>query len=414
MEKLALYGGTPVKTTPFGKGRRFGEEELLQLKEALEQDTLFYWSGESKKVKAFCRKFADMYGMKHCASVSSGTAGIHTALGALGVTEGDEVITGPVTDMGTVIGILYQNAIPIFADLDPHTYGMDPESIEARITDKTKAIVVVHLAGNPCDMDPIMAVARKHGVYVVEDCAQSYLSYYKGRLAGTIGDIGCFSTNDFKMISTGDGGMIVTNDEELYVRAFRFADKNYDRFHTDDPRREILSLAPNYRMTELQGAVGIAQLDRLEWICRKRNEYNERVTKEISGLPGIYPPKVMEGCKSSYWFYLMRVNKAEAGFDAETFAKALNAEGVSAGKGYIPCCIYEYPMFQEKTAYRGTHAPFDSKYYGREIHYGHGLCPTAEEILETSVQIRIREHFTEQDVTDIITAIKKISAYFAG
>ena len=236
MEKLALFGGRPVKTGPFGKGRRFGEAELQQLKEALDQNTLFYWSDNSSKVKTFSEKFASMYGMKYCVSVSSCTASIHTALGALGVTEGDEVITGPVTDMGSVIGILFQNAIPVFADLDPHTYNLNPESIEERITDKTKAILVIHLAGNPSDMDAIMGIAKKHGVYVVEDCAQSYLSYYKGKLAGTFGDAGCFSTNDFKLISTGDGGMIIMNDEDLYNRAFRFADKNYDRFGRVDIR----------------------------------------------------------------------------------------------------------------------------------------------------------------------------------
>ena len=413
MEKLALFGGSPVKTRPFGTGKRFGEAELQQLKEALDQNTLFYWSDNSSKVKTFCGKFARMYGMKYCVSVSSCTASIHTALGALGVTEGDEVITGPITDMGSVIGILYQNAIPIFADLDPYTYNLDPKSIEERITDKTKAILVIHLAGNPSDMDAIMGVAKKHGVYIVEDCAQSFLSYYKGQLAGTFGDAGCFSTNDFKHISTGDGGMIVTNDENLYYRAFRFADKNYDRFGHVDIRNEIESLAPNYRMTELQGAVGIAQLDKLEWICDTRNSYCERITKEISGLPGIYPPKVLEGCKSSYWFYLMRINKEEAGFDAGAFAEALNAEGIPAQLGYIPCCIYEYPLFKEKSAYKGTHAPFDSRYYGREIHYEKGLCPIAEEILATSVMLRVKEHYTEEDVTDIITAIKKISAYYA-
>ena len=136
MEKIAMLGGTPVKTTPFGTGKRFGEEELQQLKEALEQNTLFYWYGE--KVKTFTKKFADMYGAKYCVATSSGTAGIHVALGAVGITCGDEVITSPITDMGSVIGILYQNAIPVFADLDPHTYNMDPKSIEKCIPRRPK------------------------------------------------------------------------------------------------------------------------------------------------------------------------------------------------------------------------------------------------------------------------------------
>src|SRR5690554_4420555 len=195
------------------------------------------------------RKFAEMYGVDYCVATSSGTASINVALGTVGVTAGDEVITSPITDMGTVIGILYQNAIPIFADLDPHTYNLDPKSVEEKITDKTKAILVVHLAGNPADMDAIMEIAKKHDIKVIEDCAQSYMSYYKGKLVGTIGDIGCFSLNDFKHISAGDGGMCLLNDEETYKKAFRFADKNYDRFSKDpSATRRIEFLAPNYRM----------------------------------------------------------------------------------------------------------------------------------------------------------------------
>jgi dTDP-4-amino-4,6-dideoxygalactose transaminase len=153
MSKLALFGGEKAKKTPWGTGKRFGTEELKQLEEALEQNTLFYWYGN--KVKEFTQKFANMYGMKHCAATTSGSASIHVALGAAGVTAGDEVITTGITDMGTLIGILYQNAIPIFADLMPHTYNPNPKSIESKITDKTKAIVIVHLAGNPADMDQL-------------------------------------------------------------------------------------------------------------------------------------------------------------------------------------------------------------------------------------------------------------------
>ena len=251
MVKLAIFGGEKVKKVPFGTGKRFGDEELKYLKEALDQNTLFYWSGSM--VKRMNATFSEMYGMKHCVATSSGTAAIHVALGALGITEGDEVITSPITDMGSVIGIMFQNAIPVFADLDPHTYNLSPASIESKITDKTKAIVVVHLAGNPADMDEIMALAKKYNLKVVEDCAQSYMSYYRGRLAGTIGDIGCFSLNDFKHISAGDGGMLLMNDEDLYIKAHKFADKNYNRFSTDpDSLRRIEFLAPNYRMSELQ------------------------------------------------------------------------------------------------------------------------------------------------------------------
>ncbi|NLC68293.1 MAG: DegT/DnrJ/EryC1/StrS family aminotransferase [Clostridiaceae bacterium] len=411
MGELALLGGEKVKTTPFGSGKRFGEEELRQLKEALEQNTLFYWAGN--KVKEFTKKFASLYGVKHCVAVSSGTASLHVALGAIGITCGDEVITSPITDMGTVIGILYQNAIPVFADLDPYTYNLDPKSVEEKITGKTKAIIVVHLAGNAADMDTIMDIARRYNLKVIEDCAQSYMCYYKGRLAGTIGDIGCFSLNDFKHISVGDGGMLVMNDDKLYENALRFADKNYNRLAKDPmATRAIQYLAPNYRMNELMGAVAIAQLDKLESICKRRNVYGDGITKGITGLPGIHPHKVLEGCKSSYWFYMFRVDEDVLEVSRDEFSKALAAEGIPNSAGYIPICVYEYDIFTRKNAYPGTGCPFDCKYYGRDIEYYKGLCPTAEEILRTAVKITVNEFYTEQDLADVVAGIRKVSEYY--
>ena len=410
MTELALYGGPKTKTTPFGTGSRFGDTELKYLKEALNQNTLFYWFGD--KVKQLTAKFADMYGMKHCVATSSGTAAIHVALGACGITAGDEVITSPITDMGTVIGILFQNAVPVFADLDPHSYCLDPKSVEAKITDRTKAILVVHLTGGPADMDAIMDIARRHNLRVIEDCAQSYLTEYKGRLCGTIGDIGCFSLNDFKQITAGDGGLLLMNDEELYQTAFRFADKNYQRLPTKTASRDVTFLAPNYRMNELTGAVGLAQLDRLEAICRRRTEIGDRLTAALSKLPGIYPPKVEPDSKSTYWFYMFRINEQEAGVSRDVFSDALTAEGIDNLRGYIPTCIYEYDMFTNRTAYLGTHCPFDCPYGAGSYSYGKGLCPTAEEILQTAIRFNFNEFYTDQDVDDMIAAVEKISRYF--
>jgi dTDP-4-amino-4,6-dideoxygalactose transaminase len=409
---LALFGGEKAKKTPWGTGRRFGKEELLQLEEALDQNTLFYWHGN--KVRQFTQKFADMYGVSHCVATSSCTAAIHVALGALGVSAGDEVITTAITDMGTVIGILYQNAIPVFADLMPHTYNADPKSIEEKITDKTKAIIVVHLAGNAADMDPIMEVARRRGVKVIEDCAQSYLATCKGRLAGTFGDIGCFSTNDFKHISTGDGGMLIMNDEEIYLKALRFADKNYDRLSTAPASMgKIECLAPNYRMTELQGAVGIAQLDRLSWICAQRTRYGDGLSDGIRDLPGIHVPEVLAGSRSTYWFYMLRIDEKEAGLTRDEFCKALQAEGVGCTAGYIPACVYEYDLFKYKNAYDGTDCPFGCRLHGRDVEYAKGLCPVSEEILDTAVRLTVNEFYTEQDLAEVIEAIRKISAYYS-
>ncbi|WNQ11894.1 DegT/DnrJ/EryC1/StrS family aminotransferase [Paenibacillus aurantius] len=406
-EQLALNGGPKVKETPFGTGKRFGFEEAKELLEALEQNTLFYHFGG--KVKQFLSDFNDIYGVKYSVAASSGTAAIHVALGAAGVTVGDEVITSPITDQGTLVGILYQNAIPVFADLDPHTYNMVPASIEARITPRTKAIVVVHLAGNPCDMDPIMDIAAKHGIKVIEDCAQSYLTRYKGRLAGTIGDYGCFSTNDFKHISTGDGGMVTINsgDEADFRTAHAFADKNYERFGST-VTRDLRGLAPNYRMTELQGAVGIAQLKKLHDICSKRTRHGNRITEGITGLPGILPHKVEAGNESTYWFYMMRLDTAQLTCTREEFSAALAAEGIPNQPGYIPDVVYMQPLFQNRQAYLGSHFPFDLT----GATYERGLCPEGEAILQTAVRFGVSEFYTDGDVEDIIRGIRKVAEHF--
>ena len=393
---LSLHGGTPYKTTPFGTGKRFSGREMEYLQEALEQNTLFYYFG--KLVTRFTQRFAQMMDMPYCTATSSCTAAVHTALGVLGVGPGDEVITAPITDMGGVIGILYQGATPIFADVNPHTYNMTPAAIEAAVTPRTKVILVTHLAGNPCDMDGILAVARSRGLFVVEDCAQSYYSYYKGRLVGTFGDIGCFSTNDFKHISTGEGGMCVMRDRALYEKALRFADKGYNRLgKTTQALRAVESLCPNYRMSELQGAVGLAQLERLEWICAQRRALGDALTQKLQGIDGVSVHKVEEGNQSSYWFYLARVDNEKFPGGHARFAQALTAEGVPVEAGYIGRCVYAYELFHNGSL---PHA----------VHYPKGLCPVAEQVLGDCVKIPLSEFYTPADIDDIAGAIRKIGA----
>lgn len=411
-EKLALYGGEKLKSTPFGAGNRFGENDLHHLKEALEQGTLFYWYGD--KVKSLTKKFAEIYDMPYCVAASSGTAAVHVALGICGVTAGDEVITSPITDMGTIIGILFQNAVPVFADLDPHSYTLDPKSVEEKITDKTKAIIAVHLTGGPTDMDAIMDIARRHNLKVIEDCAQSYMATYKGKLLGTIGDVGCFSLNDFKQISAGDGGLVVTRSEEMYEAALRFADKNYQRLPGKfAASRDVPFIAPNYRMNELTGAVGLAQMERMPKVCARLHEIGDRISDAIRDLPGIYPPKVQPDSTSTYWFYMFRIDEKEAGVDRNTFSDALAAEGIPNQRGYIPSCIYNYDLFINKRGYQGTNCPFGCKLNGHTHDYAPGLCPTAEDILNTAIRFSFNEFYTDADIDDIIAAIRKVSTYFA-
>jgi dTDP-4-amino-4,6-dideoxygalactose transaminase len=205
--------------------------------------------------------------------------------------------------------------------------------------------------------------------------------------------------------------MCLFNDEKLYKIGFGFADKNYNRL-SKDSMRNIPFLAPNYRMSELQGAVGIAQLKKLEWICTRRHEYGERITQGIKGLKGIYPPKITDGGESSYWFYMMRIDEKELGASRKEFSEALTAEGVPNQAGYIPNCVYEYDLFVNKSAYLGTDCPFGCKHYGRDIDYHKGLCPEAESILETAVKLNCSEFYTNQDADEVIEAIRKVHSYY--
>lgn len=409
MDDLAINGGPPVRSTPVvTTGPRFDERELKELKEALDQQTLFYWHGE--KVKTFRQQFAHLYGAAHCHMVTSGTAALHVATGAMGIGPGDEVITSPMTDQGTVIAILAQGGVPVFVDLDPRTYSISADTIAPCVTDRTKAVIVVHLAGSPADMDPILTLARETGLRLIEDCAQSYLAYYKGRLVGTLGDIGCFSLNDFKHISAGDAGMVITNDDALAARCQLFLDKGYAR---DGSGRRPPFLAPNYRPSELHGAVAIAQLGKLPAICARRNALGDRLTEAIRDVPGVTPHPVLPDCRSSYWFYMGRMDPDVLGVSRDDFARAVAAEGVPVGAGYIGKMVYEYPVLTGHHAYESSPYPWDGV-YGRNIAYGPGLCPTAEAIEATSWRTPLTEHMTERDVDDIAMALRKVAGAFVN
>lgn len=401
----AIAGGTPAKQTPYGSERRYGEEELGELEEALNQGTLFYAQG--KKVTQLEHEFATKNGIAYAVATSSGTATIHSALIAAGISPGDEVIVSPITDMGSIVPILYQGAVPVFADLHPHTYTLDPAAVEAAVTPQTRAILAVHLAGNACDMDALMEIARRHDLVVVEDCAQAFGATYGGRPIGTIGQIGCFSYNEFKHISCGDGGLAVTNDEPLALRLRLATDKCYNRTAQGTERNPIF-LANNYRMTELQGAVAVAQLKKLDDIVARRRRWCDALSTQLADLPGIDLPQITPGCESSWWFYMLRVRPDELGADASEFAAALQAEGLRASAHYIGHCIYEYPIFTEHSAFeRGDHA------YMRRT-YGKGLCPQAEAILDTCVMLAINQAYTETDLDETVRGVRRVAEWFVN
>jgi perosamine synthetase len=400
----AIAGGEPVKKTPFGKESRYGEEELQELREALAQGTLFYASGQ--KVRQFEAAFAESNGVRYAVACNSGTSAIHAALMAVGISPGDEVITAPITDMGTVVPILFQGAVPVFADLLPHTYNLDPASVAERITPRTQAILAVNLAGNACDLHALRELCTQHDLRLIEDCAQALGCRYDGKPIGTWGDIGCFSVNEYKHISCGDGGIAITDDPELAERLRLATDKAYNR-RSDAAVRTPTFLANNYRMTELQGAVSVAQLRKLNSIVARRRAWCGELSKRLVGLKGVHLPEVTAGCESSWWFFMMRVEPEVLGANADDFAQALRKEGLPVGAHYIGQCVYEYPVFKERSFF--AHAPHACA--GQP--YAKGLCPTAEAILDTCVMLSINEAYTETDLDETAEAIQRVVQWFA-
>lgn len=406
-QKLALEGGPKVRKAAWPKpGKRFGKEELQQLKEALDQNTLFYKHG--KKTDLMCAKMARMTGARHVVPCSSGSAAIHGALKACGVGPADEVITAPITDAGTLVGIVYEGAIPVFADVDTDSFNITPASVEARITPRTRAVVVVHLMGNPADVQGIAAICRKKGIKVIEDCAQAWGARLHGKILGTIGDCGCFSMNDFKHISSGEGGMIITNDDDLAWRAALSIDKCYDRLRNT---RGMEFCAPNYRITELQSAVAIAQLDRLKGIVTRRNMLGTRLGKGLRKIPGVIPCKELPGAWSSWWFYMFRINPDFLGVDADMFIKAVSAEGVPLER-YVEPVHYSYKYLVNHSAFNHSKWPFSSAKIVPP--YGRGYCPSAEMAHDTGVRFKLNHWLGLKEIDDVIKAIIKVAACFSS
>lgn len=404
--ELAIRGGKPVRTAPFPRREPFGEREMELVTQAIRSQDLFCHSGTM--CKDLERRFASFYGARAAVASSSGTAAIHVAIGALDPGPGDEIITAPITDAGTVIPILYQGAIPVFAEVDD-TYCMDPADVERKITPRTRAILVVHLFGNPCDMDAMAVVARRHKVALIEDCSQAHCTEYRGRLLGQFGDIAAFSMQQSKHMTTGDGGMTVTSRSDLERRMMLFADKGWARRPGWGARIYEL-LAPNYRMTELQGAVGIAQLDKVRGVVARRNALGTLLTERIAGTAGIRAAPVTPGGRHSYWLYALGMER----FDAVEFAKALSAEGVPAGAGYIGDPIYTcMAALTDRKTFGDSAWPLSGAGGHAPVTYPRGLCPRTEEALRRMVTLGIHEGYAEGDVEDMARAITKVAAGLA-
>ncbi|WP_020576433.1 DegT/DnrJ/EryC1/StrS family aminotransferase [Actinopolymorpha alba] len=411
-DELALDGGTPVRTSAFpsvsnASGRTLGQEELDALRRVIESGQLNSTIGPETRVLE--GEFADYYGIGHAVASSSGTAALHLAVAAVDPDPGDEIITTPITDAGTVLPILMQNAVPVFADVDPTTGNLDLASVRDRITPRTRAILVVHLFGAPAPVAALRRLADAHGIVLIEDCAQAYLTRVPdGRLAGTVGHIGCFSLQQSKHITAGDGGLCITDDPALARRMRLFADKGWPR---DTDERTHLFLSTNYRLTELQAAVARAQLPKLAGVVSARREAAKRLTAVLEPLAGLMPP--LDGGGMSYWLYPVIIDPDAAGGSCHDYAKALAAEGIPANGGYLTRPVYRTPVLVERRTYGTSGYPLCSPPAREVPDYRAGLCPTAEQLIaERLIVLQWNERYTDDDVDDIAHAIAKVHRAF--
>jgi len=420
---LAIHGGRPVRVAEFPARRTMGDAEASAVAEVMRSDKLsgFFgspgpqWLG-GPKVREFEGKWATAYGFEHAISFNSWTTGLMTAVGATGIGPGDEVIVSPYTMSASATAILFYGGIPIFADIDPDTFNLTADSIERCISPRTRAIMVVHLFGRAADMDPIMTLARRHGLKVIEDAAQAPGAYYRGHPLGAIGDIGGFSLNYHKHIHTGEGGMLVTNDAALALRAQlirNHAENLVEAQQIDDLTNMVGS---NYRMTELQAAIGVAQLDRLNACLEVRRALAARLTSRLAGLPGLRLPPPIDPISHAYYVYALRYDAAETGIPRGTFVRAVNAELPSpvtweqSGwvEGYVRP-LYLLPMYQKQIAIGSKGFPWTMNPSIRYA-YAKGLCPIAERMHEHELILTplVREPLRETDIDDLSDAIEKV------
>jgi dTDP-4-amino-4,6-dideoxygalactose transaminase len=376
-----------------------GEEEINAVIEVLKSRKLSQLVGN--KVKEFEEAFAKYHNVKHAIAVCNGTAALHVALASIGVGPGDEVITVPFTFVSSATAILHQNGVPIFADIDPRTFNIDPESVKERITKRTKAIIPVHLLGQPAEMDDIMKIAEEHDLKVVEDCAQAAGAEYKGKKVGSIGDVGCFSFYQTKNVTTGEGGMVITNDDEIAKRAKML------RMHGEIGWYRYEFLGWNYRMTEINAAIGIEQLKKLDKFNEKRIENAKYYTEHLKNVKYLILPYAAPYVKHVFHVYNIRLANGLQKYRDEFFGKLKNA-GVPIWLVY-PGAFYTDPLFQEFKAY-GSGCPFECPLYRRKrgkVQYQEGLCPNAEEVGKDVISLFTDPALTEDELDFTVDTINK-------
>lgn len=368
-------------------GRTLGDEEVAALDRVIRSGMLSsVWGTEARALE---REIGELYGSRHAIACSSGTAALHLSVVAAAPDPGDEIITTPITDFGTVAPILAQNAVPVFADVDPYTGILDPGAVAKLIGPRTRAIMVVHLFGAPAPVDELRALADAHGLALIEDCAQAWLTELPGgRYAGTVGDVGTLSLQQWKHITCGDGGLTLTDDDELARRMRLFADKGWDRA----AGRSHESLGLNYRMTELQAAVARAQLAKLPWVVESRRRTAVQLIEALQGLDGVRLPRP-EG--HAWWLFPLVL----PGGGAPELAERLRAAGIPARAGYLSEPLNHAPVLSAPV-YGTSRYPLEG--------YTPGACPEAERLVDSALLVLDwNENYTGEHVRAVAAELRR-------
>lgn len=408
-EKPALLGGKKVRTAEFPSWPMFDQTEERALKETLQSGRWFRGSGQ--QVKKFEQAYGKLTGAKYCLATANGTSALFASLNGLGVEPGDEVLVPPYTFIATVNVVLRQHALPVFIDTDLETFQMDARKVASAINDRTRAIIPVHLGGSACDMDAIMAIGQKHKIPVLEDACQAHLGEWRGRKVGTVGQAGCFSFQASKNLNSGEGGAILTNDEELFNRCYAF--------HNNGSGLRLIGTnfsysggmgGMNLRMAEWQAGILLAQMTRVETQTRTRTENARYLTSMLKEIPGISPARMYDGCTTNaYHLYMFRYDKEKfGGLPRATFMKAMGAEGIPVSAGYSP--LNTQAFIKNALASRGYGRVFPKKTLDEWAE--RNRCPMNDRLCQEAVWLGQTQLLgSRSDMDQIAEAVRKIHAH---